>query len=841
MTLTEMASAATNHQEWYCDTGADGGWQCEKITVPGRSFPRPYHPEPTVEEESGPQVRQARNMDWMSEEELTPEERERMLPGCCGAFIEPQRNYPESDLEPEKASLRVSANSTEVLQEGVARLEGSVQVNQGYRQLRSERATVDRNKRSIELNGQVLFREPGLLIEGENAAVSLNSGQVNVDNLAFVMHQAGIRGSAGQLTRDEASDFVINNATYTTCEPESNAWLLDSDKLAIDSETGVVTARNTKVRIKGIPLIYMPWARFPLDTRRTSGLLFPFLEVSEENGLDYGQPIYLNLAPNYDATITPRYISERGAMLEAEGRHLSTWGDTAIAAAYLPDDEGGDDPDSDVKRNQGENRWLAALNHHGGLNTRWFTQVDYTEVSDVDYFREVGNATLEVNSQTHLQQYAAVGYQNDHWRIGVAAQEFQNLFESAEEQYQVRPRVTADGYYRFGGLVANLTHQYTQFDHSDNNFVQGQRVRVDYSLDLGTHWTWGYFRPSVKGKYLGYDLENTQPGVDPTPSVTVPVGIVDTGIYVERDWQWGFSSTFEPRLYFLHAEFEDQNSLPNFDSSLKTFSYEQLFSDDRFTGGDRIGDSEHLSIGLTTRLIDSSSGREWLRASLGQIFYFEDRHVSLNSVLTETFLANPNLDSISDLQQRLQTEADLNRLLEDESSYAAELVLRLGKAWTLNLDGLYNKERDELDKGNVSLRYGGGDNRLFNLGYRFTNNVSRVAAGERLNNDIEQADISTILPLLGSWSLIAKWHYDVTNERDLEIFAGVEYNSCCWRTSIIARRWLDQDDSVLIPERDLNEDSGIFFQIQFKGLGGMGARVDSILSEGIYGYQAPEQ
>lgn len=832
-------AAEDSHDEWRCGAAADGNWSCTQVIVPGRSYPRPFHPEPTLTAEEGPQVRRPRNMDWIAEEDLTEEERQLIKPGCCGAYIEPGRDYPESDLAPPDASLRVSASSTEVLQEGVAKLEGSVQVNQGYRQLRSSSATVDRNKRSIQLDGQVLFREPGLLIEGENAALSLDTGKVNIDNVAFVMHKSGVRGLAKKLYRDENGDFVIDNAAYTTCEPGSNAWLLDSSELRIDAASGVATAKHTKVRIQGVPVLYLPWAQFPIGNGRTSGLLFPSLEVSEENGLDFAQPIYLNLAPNYDATITPRYLAERGAMLEVEGRYLNSWGQTVVSAAYLPNDDGGDNSNT-AKSHAGKDRWLGSIFHEGGANSNWFSLIDYTEVSDEDFFRDIGNASLDVNSQTHLEQYTSVGYRNDNWRLTLATEEFQTLFNIAQEQYQIRPSLEADGYYRFGGFSAELTNHYASFEHTDSNLVQGDRVRLDYSLSWDVNWTWGYFKPTVMGKYLHYKLDNAAPGQDDNPSVTVPVGIIDTGIYFERDAGSDLLHTFEPRLYYLYSEYEDQDGLPNFDSGLRTFSYEQLFSDDRFVGGDRIGDSEHLSLGLTTRLLQASTGREWLRASIGQITYFSNRKVSLNHNLTTAFLANPNLGTIADLQQRLQAEDDLNRLLEDESSYAGELVMSLGRAWTLRLDGLYNSERGELDKGNVALRYNDGNNRLFNVGYRFTNQVSRVAGGEQLNNDIEQADLAMLLPLFGSWSLIAKWQYDITNERDLETFAGFEYDSCCWRISVVARRWLDQDDTILIPERDLDQDSGVFLQIQLKGLGGTGTRVDKILSDGIQGYQRSE-
>ena len=873
--MAPLSGSADNptHMEWNCAVGPDGGWVCGEQEVAGKAYPRPERTEAeTIPEDQGPQVRLARNLDWVDEQQMTDKEREKIVRGCCGAYIEPERDYPESNMDPDQAPMRVASASTEVEQENVAQLSGNVQITQGYRQVRSDRATVNQQERVVDLDGSVQFREPGALVLGDTAHINMDTNAVDVENLKFVIHEAGVRGTAEHFSRSSDGVFYIENSTYTTCEPTSNAWQLVSANAEINTETGIAKAKHVRLEIKDIPVLYFPWLRFPIDDRRTSGLLYPKLEVSEDNGVDFAQPIYWNIAPNYDATFTPRYIQERGTMLELEGRYLSKSSYTVLSGGFLSSDDGGDDEDEPVdpvtglKDFEGEDRWVGNVNHTGkfrGVNTR----IDYTRASDSEYFRDLDNATLEVNSRTHLLQSGSLGYNIDNWNFNLITKQYQTIVDNKPQQYKMLPRLEANGDYRFGDFAFDLDNQITRFDHrddtelsligprsfqrdSEDTFVTGDRIRLDYAVSWDKSWAWGYFRPTAKVKYLSYDLDNPLLGkTNDSPSVTVPVGTIDAGIFMERDTTFlnGFLQTFEPRLFYVYSEYEDQSELPNFDTSDMTFSYNQLFRDDRFTGGDRIGDTDQISIGLTTRLLKKSTGQEWFRASIGQTFYLDDRFVSLNPLIDEDMVNDPDsyistldLDNLSSSERK--NLRDLNELVRDESNYAAEVAVRLGSNFRINADVLYDEDDGTVDKGSFNLRYHNRNDMIFNLGYRYTRRPVREILGvDTISTDIEQADISTILPVFGNWSLIGRWNYDFTNSRELETFAGIEYDSCCWRVSLLARRWIDRDDDIFtLPEELLEEDEGVFLQIQFKGLAGTGSRVDSILSDGIYGYERPD-
>lgn len=849
-TVAPFAVAEEAQNQWACQADASGSWVCETAPLPGAPYARPearaVAPVASpAEGDNEPHISSTRNLDWVPEKFLTDDEKQLMGKNCCGAYVEPPRDYPDAELTPEEASLRVSAATTEARGD-VATLEGDVQVSQGYRQVRSNVARVDQENRTVELEGNVNFREPGILLTGDRAYVNIDSGDVDVDEATFVFHQSNVRGTAGNLKKRDDHFIYIDNATYTTCEPGNNAWQLKASDVDIDTVRGVATGKNVRLEVKDWPVLYMPWIRFPVGDNRATGLLFPLITTGNDNGLDYSQPVYLNLAPNYDATLTPRFVQERGSMLEAEARHLSSWSETEISGGYLWDDDGGkvgreSSTEGALRPNEGEDRWIAKLNHTGGIGYRWSTLIDYTDVSDDDYLLDLDTATLEVNSKSHLNQQVAAGYNTDNWLFTAQVQEFETLIKGGLEQFQQLPRIDANGQYRFArDFVVNLKQHYVMFDHSEsdvvgsgtfltrddeNTTVTGSRLRTDYSLTWDKQWLWGFFRPSAIVKYAAYDLQNPLfDQTDDSPDVMVPVAVLDTGLFFEQRNSWldGYTQTLEPRLYYLNSRFEDQSAIPNFDTSDLTFSYQQLFRDDRFSGGDRIGDTEQLTVGVTTRLINSNTGVERLRFSLGQIYYRDERRVTLDPLLT----------------------SDLTR---DTSDIAAELAATFWDHWRLQTDLLFNEQDGAINKGSAALRYNDREGEVFNIVYRYTRRddlLYQFSPGttiiDTVNADIDQVDLSFSVPLSTNWNLLGRYNHDINTGQELEIFAGIEYSSCCWRASMVARRWVDRDDTLILAGDNLDHSTGLFFQIQFRGLAGTGTRVDNILREGIYGYQPPE-
>ena len=571
--------------------------------------------------------------------------------------------------------------------------------------------------------------------------------------------------------------------------------------------------------------------KFPIDDRRSSGLLFPTIDMNQKNGLDFTQPIYWNIAENYDATISPRYIQHRGFVLDTDFRYLNSWSENKVAAAFLANDKGGNDaekidPLTGLYPNEGEDRYMFNLNHLGGKGLPWSTFVDYNKVSDIRYVRDLGNMTIDETSRTHLQQRAHASYKTDHWNYRIGSRDYQVITEGLDDQYSVVPNVSINGYYRFtNNIVIDLDNQYTRFNHSNPSMVEGSRSRIDYGISWDQRWNWGYFKPKVQMKHLAYNLDSpddlSAQLTNRTPEITIPVYSLDTSVFFERNsnLMTGYTQTFEPRVFYLKSTYRDQSSLPDFDTRELTPSYEKLFRDGRFVGGDRISDDKRLTVGFTTRFIDQTTGQERFRASIAQSMYYTERLVTL--------AVAPTAKELSDMGR-------------DKSLIALELAGRINKKWRFSGDLVYDDFDHHLEKSSLSLRYNDRERRLFNFTYRYTSRESRLYDVQAVDQDIKQANVSAFIPLSSNFNLVGRWSHDFTNRRELEVFAGFEYNNCCWRASLVARRWLDRDDEVFFPEQDLRGKNGLFFQIQFKGLAGSSGRVDTMLRNGIYGYEQTE-
>lgn len=822
--LPAAVAATTDNQEWRCLAAANG-WQCQPQTVARTVYPRP--PQRLLEAQRAAaknsdetRIAPNNNLDWVAIDQLPSARRAELPSHCCGEYVEPPRDYADAERDPSSAPLRVNADQTQASAEGQVTLSGDVQISQGYRQVRSDRAELNQTTRSVTLAGNVQLREPGLLLLGERADLNLASREVSIEQATYVIHDAGIRGSAAELTRSAAGELTIERASYTSCPPENNDWQLRTEQISIDQQGDFATVRDATLTVKELPIFYFPWLRFPISDNRSSGLLFPQISRNSRNGLDIAQPIYWNVAANYDMTFTPRLLTERGLSTAVEARHLNRWAATTVTGAFLADDAGGgDQPTSYRPSYEGENRSMVALDHRGDLG-KVFTRINYNEVSDRDYLRDFGNQSLQVESQSYLNRSASVGYRGDIWQLALAVEDYQSITYQLDEQYHIVPQLSANGRYPLGGQwLLSLDNQFSEFRHDDGDRVSGSRLRSHYQLQWDRRWAWGYLQPSWGVHQLSYRLDagsDTLP--NDNPSITVPSASIDAGLYFDRDTTTA-TQTLEPRLFYLHNSFREQSELPDFDSLLMTPSYQGLFRGNRFLGGDRIGDEQRLTAALTSRHLERATGRQLWQLSVAHSWSFQQPQVALLDPLGYSRYA--------------------------EQSLAAELSGEIDQRWQYSADIAYDRDDHRVQRGSVALRYKEANGRLANLAYRYSqrSDASVMVEGQQLvyPQRIEQLDLSLVAPLFGNTRWVARWNRDLTNGRDIEVFAGLEYDSCCWRASLVARRHLERNDLLVQPQDGLEASNGILFQIQFKGLAGSSNRVDSTLSNGIYGYEKREE
>lgn len=834
-------------ERYVCTPGPDGrGWVCAgNAAVPDRAptvrndasatssaASRPSHPLPAPADAPVPAPQGAAaigsttvppdtvTFDWVAYEALPASIAAEVPAYCGGAYVEPSYPFPR-DVDASSLPVEASAASVDYWLGDRAELSGGVRVAHGNRSLTTEHAVYVESSRSISVGGDIVMREPGLLVRGDRAEVALDSGAARIESGRFVLHESALRGKAALVARSESGDLAVEEARFTRCEPGNDSWLIRSESIDIPAGARFGTARNAVLRVHDVPVFYAPYIRFPVTDERLSGFLFPDVGYDADDGVDLALPYYFNLAPNYDATLTPRWIAERGVGAALEFRHMSRSTQTEIGGGYLYDD---DQYDGELSRDdfesldlpgdfEPEDRWLVSADHSGRFGAV-STFVDFADVSDDDYFRDLGT-DLSVASRIDLEQRGEVRLAQGGFSARLWAQDFEVLDDETVETYRRLPELALS--YRgaeFGPFVGSLSAAVAEFYRANDDFtgidrLNGRRIHVEPRVELPFNWPFGFLRLGGGFRYTQYDLddEDADPAFDSEPEREVALGSADAGLVFEREGGFFGSDaiqTLEPRLFYLYQGNEDQDDLPLFDSTELTFGYAQLFRDNRYAGLDRIGDANQLSTGVTTRYQDARNGRERLRASLGQIFYFDDREVTLDG------------DGPAESRQ-------------SSSAFAGETAAALTSRWSLLSNAVYDPHEADWTEVGAHLQFSDDSRRLFNVGFRRLDDY-----GMRLR----QVDTSFYWPVLRHFAFFGRWYYDFETDRDVELFGGIEYNDCCWQVRVVGRRFLSAPGSALVD--DTEEDAGVYLQIVFKGLAGIGGRIDGLMENGIRGF-VPEE
>ncbi|MBW3226887.1 LPS-assembly protein LptD [Marinobacter adhaerens] len=746
----------------------------------------------------------AAEIDWRPRAELPAEARASLPLFCEGGYLPSGRangvgsafavgSDSEQPLEASGLNARYEIDRTLFLQ-------GDVRIRQGGFQVTGSEARYSQQEGAVSVQGPLVSRGEGFLLTGENANYDVDSGRLDINTATFLLHGPEMRGRAGSLSRISEEQVVIADGFLTTCGPSQNDWAIVASDIRLDRAQGFGTAKHVRLEVLDVPVFYWPWASFPIDDRRKSGFLYPqFGSSSAGSGAFLAVPYYFNLAPHYDATLTPQYIHGRGLFNEVEGRYLSSLGETTLQLGYIGNDS------AFQEENPGESgeRWALDATTRAAFGRGWRGYGDFSVVSDEDYLSDL-NRSLEINQATHLQRKGGVTYRSDKQYFDAYLNDYQTISDriaDVDKPYAQLPEVIYAGQTGAGIVEANLESQYTVF-YRDNEALtgldraNGQRFRARPELALPMRALWGFSRPSVSVDYTRYNLDDYVLG-DGSFDRTVPVAEWDNGLYFDRQsrlFDVPYNQTLEPRLYYAWADADpDQNDIPDFDTDLQTFRFEQLFRPDRFTGGDRVGDANQLTVALTSRFNDLLTGAERARFSIGQVQYFEDREVTLFGEGAGT---------------------------RSRSPLAGEVVLNPLDTLEIRSSGLWDPDTGDTEEGRSQLTFHSTD-------YRYLASVGHTYS----RGELEQSDIAAVFPVSDRVSLIGRWVYDSDLDRTVGSLAGLEYNNCCWSVQVVHQNYLTDD-------REL--DSRILFQIQLKGLGGSDGASSSI-SEAIYGFDERER
>ena len=658
-------------------------------------------------------------------------------------------------------------------------MSGGVLLRRDDKLVAAESARYDPVSKALHLEGGVRYEDPGTQILSRSAEFGYVSGRIRFEGAEFSLGSSNSRGAADVIEINQDGKLTLEGVEYTTCPPGSEDWLMQGRSIELDTRKGVGTARGMKLKFKGIPILYAPYLSFPIGDARKSGVLTPEIGSSGRSGNELRVPWYWNIAPNYDATITPRLLTSRGLQIATEFRYLTERSEGLVVVDFLPDDD-----IINAARHQ------FRFEHRTWFGNGWRNQISLRDVSDSQYYEDLGGS-LSISSITHLNRSLRFDYYSDNFSVMGQLQDYQTIDDAildVDEPYRRIPQILVNGRWNTPfGLRFGIDGEIVNFDRDVD--VTGWRVNASPNLDLLISKPGWFINPAIEFDYTRYELKDTDPG-DPTdPTRSVPIASLDTGLILERTMNNSNRiQTIEPRLLYVHIPQRDQDGLPVFDTIAPDINLVQLYRKNRYLGIDRIGDTDHISVGITSRILDTSTGREMVSATIGQTRYFSDRTVALpGAPMTST----------------------------ETSDYIAQFRFLLFK----NVDFDFGHQwGSETTKSEARIQYRPATNKVLNLAYRFR------------RDSLEQGDLSWSWPLSTRWNFVGRYNYSIRDEEVLEQFFGLEYESCCWGLRLVSRRY--------ISKRDGTRDSSFGLQLVLKGMMSVGTAADRLLERGILGYSA---
>ncbi len=691
--------------------------------------------------------------------------------------------------------------------------QGNASLRQGDLSIRADSLTYHEGNEDVEARGNVRLQRKDDTLKGPALRYSIRdaTGVFEKPDFTFTplpktgQQPVSARGQAETIEFLGESQYRIKDGFFTSCKPGDDGWLVRADELDLDFTRDVGTARGASVYFEGLRIIAAPSFDFSLNNQRKSGFLPPSIGVTGKSGPEVGIPYYLNLAPNYDLTLTPRYMEKRGLQLAEQFRYLQKDYKGDLSAEVLPNDRAADRRRYGMSLAGSYNRDGSLL---GGLNLN--------KVSDDSYFRDLATR-INITSQATLLREGFLTYNGKWWGTGsysatARVQRFQVLQDPDNPivvPYGRTPQLTLSTLRQdIGGFDFGSAAEFVDFSHP--SLVNGKRSTLYPSLSLPLITPSFFLTPKVGVHYTYYSLYEIPLVLDPADpaatipafpnsiSRTLPIFSVDSGLIYERETNalgQGVIQTLEPRFYYVNIPFREQNQIPLFDTAIADFNYAQIFSENMFSGGDRINDARQLTAAVTSRMLLPSNGQEVLRGTFGQRYYFKDQQVALGPAAPRTYHA---------------------------SNFLTALSGRVSQHWTLEGASEYDQRDYRTERLTLAARYRPEGPKALNLSYRY------LSGDITTTGPIKQIDLSAQWPLVGRWYGVGRFNYSLSDSRIVEGIGGLEYGADCWTSRFIVQRFALTAGT---------SSSSLFLQLELNGFSRLGSNPLEALKRSIPGYQ----
>ncbi|WP_417553438.1 LPS-assembly protein LptD [Marinomonas fungiae] len=712
---------------------------------------------------------QANEWDWVPRESLSEAQQATLSQYCRGAYVDSWQV--------------IDGDNTHLLADMIYRDEQGTLFMDGAATLRQPLSQLDADSikgvpgEYYQAKGDVSLRAEGQIIRSDNAYISSMDGNqtAQFDNAKFLSHKSRIRGEAGEISRTRDGLIFIKEGFYTTCEPGENSWQLYGSSIELNPDSGFGTAKHVQIRIHDIPVFYFPWLRFPLDTRRQSGFLFPSFGISGKS-FTLSAPYYLNLAPEYDATITPNLVlpigeadrddkDQNGQGIDIELRHLSRYGETQFEQSTFYDENG---DEATLRKFTTDQR----LTDSFGVGA--YLEDNPTE----NRVPEANNTSIQ--EEDHYERRGYARYNLGNFSSNVQVRRFQTPDPAEDKPLEWLPRVSASYRYADTQYSYRPDIEFTDFFEPDKEGQDGQRavLNQDFNARFGNEW--GEITAGMLHQYRDYQLHDYDNDQNNRASVNHLSYYLDTSVVFERRFNGNWRQTLEPQMSYLYAPYEEQSDIPDFDANEMEMTYGQAFSHRRFSGNDRIGDTEQVALGLESRIYDDNNVNRWTLQG-GQVFYLKDRKVGIDGNTGEVV---------------------------DDSTHSAVLTTAAYNGDNFTLANHFNYDFDEnrVDLAQSALKYTPDSGFVFNLSFSYLYDDNE-------DDMTKQSSFGTIIPINDNWHFFHQQSYDWVDREQTAQVEGFGYENCCIKTTFSYQRWRDNDGLF---------DEGVFIQFILRSLSGVG-------------------
>ena len=692
-------------------------------------------------------------------------------------------------------NITVNSNSALLVKDALAVFEGDVSIVSPMSTITANSANILDNGREIRATGNVQYTDALLQVNSEGVEVNSNLKLLQMQETNYKIAGINGRGGAELLSISQERGVSLENVSFTTCPEGNEDWKIQASEISIESGKPFGEAYNTRFYVGGLPIFYLPYFAFPITAERQTGFLFPQFGSSSTTGLEWEQPFYWNIAANVDGLISTRLMTNRGVQLKSEFRYLFDNHAGELQLEYLPNDNG---------RVTDKERYFYRFFHRGKLSNNWSISADISDLSDDNYIIDLGSDFYN-QADTHLYRQAGVNFSSQALDFSVFVRDFTTIGASASN-YRALPEAKLNYTNSLNELLnVGVKSELAYFENDSLVLPDALRFHVEPSISIPYQRAWGELlaQASVLHTYYKQDLKDENFGLleEEVNRTLGQARLYGALIFEKPQRLFGtdYTLTLEPKAQYLFTSFEEQSNIGLYDSTALLTNFNNLFRGQEFTGLDRINDNNQVTLGTTSRLIDSSNN-EILIASIGQILYVRDSEL-------------------------IDERREGNR-----SSIAAELDWQVNQNWFLRSDIQVGNQSNQVERSSLSTEYKLDHNKLVQINHRYIRELS--------NERIDQVGVTASWPIADNWHWVGRYYRDLQRSRSIETFMGIEYESCCWALRLTLRRNLAtrfNNNGV----RDLNDfDSGIGLQFVFKGMGNSDRKVD-MLSQGLFGYRQP--